>query len=149
MAAPISTSYTPEEKSEIITRICGLIIQSSVAQACKQAGIAECTFYAWVAADDELAEEYARARKAIAYKDENEIDKLAVAASNGEIDPAAARVAIDARKWLAGKRHPKVYGDRQDINLGGQEGNPIQLEQTLKGLTLEELKAIAARGAEQ
>jgi len=44
MAAPITTSYNPDEKTEIIKRIRGLIIQSSVAEACRQVGLAECTF---------------------------------------------------------------------------------------------------------
>ena len=34
---------------------------------------------------------------------------------NGEITPEMARVAIDACKWSAGKRQPKKYGDKLDI----------------------------------
>jgi hypothetical protein len=121
MAAPISTTYTPDERMDVIKQICGLIIQSSVETACKQVGIAESTFYAWVASDELLAEEYMRARVAIAYKDEIGIEKLVEQASRGEIDPAAARVAIDGRKWLAGKRNPKVYGDKLDMTSNGKE----------------------------
>ena len=127
MARPKSTSYDSEEKTALVRRICGLIIQSSVEKACKEVGIHECTFYAWVASDAELAEEYARAREAIAYKDEIGIEKLVVKVENGEIDPAAARVAIDGRKWLAGQRNPKVYGPKQDITTNGKE---------LKGVTI-------------
>jgi transposase-like protein len=119
--------YTDEQRLEIIKRICGLIIQSSVEEACKQVGIAESTFYAWVAADELLAEEYARARVAIAYKDEVGIEKLVIQTEQGQIDPAAARVAIDGRKWLAGKRNPKVYGDKLDMTSDGKE---------LKGATI-------------
>ncbi|OAE37652.1 hypothetical protein [Agrobacterium tumefaciens] len=127
MARPTSTSYTPEEKTEIIKRICGLIIQSSVEKAVAEVGIAECTFYAWLAADDELAEEYARARKAIAYRDETAIENIVRQAEQGQIDPAAARVAIDGRKWLAGKRNPKVYGDKIVQEQTGKDGGPIAM----------------------
>ncbi len=117
--APQATS--DEQRLEIIKRICGLIIQSSVEKACKEVGIAESTFYAWVASDETLAEEYARARVAIAYKDEVGIEKIVEQTERGEIDPAAARVAIDGRKWLAGKRNPKVYGDKLDVTSKDKE----------------------------
>lgn len=117
--APVA--YTDEQRLEIIKRICGLIIQSSVEVACKEAGIAESTFYAWLASDDVFAEEYARARVAISYKDEVGIEKIVIQAENGLIDPAAARVAIDGRKWLAGKRNPKVYGDKTDVTTNGKD----------------------------
>jgi transposase-like protein len=120
MAAPITTSYSKEEKTQLIRMICGLIIQSSVENACKQAGINDSTFYAWLAADEELADEYARARKAIAYKDEAEIEAIVKRASEGDMPSDVARVVIDARKWLAGKRNPKVYGDNQKVELTGR-----------------------------
>jgi hypothetical protein len=62
MAATISNTYTDTERLDIIKRICGLIIQSSVEKACEDVGIAESTFYAWIASDDTLAEEYGRVR---------------------------------------------------------------------------------------
>ena len=37
----------------------------------------------------------------------------------GLIDPNAARVAIDAYKWSAGKRKPKKYGEKVEIATVG------------------------------
>lgn len=121
MAAPISTTYTPEERTELIKRICGLIIQSSVAKACKEVGIAECTFYAWVAADEELAQEYARARKAISYRGESELENINAQVAQAQLEPAAARVMADNIKWLMGKRNAPVYGDKTDITSDGKQ----------------------------
>ena len=41
---------------------------------------------------------------------------------DGKITPEQARVAIDSLKWSAGKRKPKVYGDRiqSDIDMNVQ-----------------------------
>lgn len=47
---------------------------------------------------------------------------------NRRIDPGAVqlrRLQIDSRKWYAGKLAPKVYGDKVDVNVGGQEDNPL------------------------
>ncbi|TGT42772.1 transposase [Mesorhizobium sp. M8A.F.Ca.ET.165.01.1.1] len=112
MAAPITTSYTSEEKTEIIKRICGLIIQSSVDKACQEVGIDDSTFYAWLAADDELADEYARARKAISYKGEQELERINKQVENAQLEPAAANVISQNTRWLMGRRNPKVYGDK-------------------------------------
>ena len=35
---------------------------------------------------------------------------------------------IDTRRWLASKRLPKHYGDKVDVNVGGQSDNPILLQ---------------------
>ena len=37
------------------------------------------------------------------------------------------KIRIDARKWLASKLAPKIYGDRQAVELAGTDGGPIGL----------------------
>ena len=39
---------------------------------------------------------------------------------SGEVDPAAARVAVDAYKWSSAKMAPKDYGDRVDVTSDGK-----------------------------
>jgi|TARA_B100000315_G_C14370848_1_gene492879 hypothetical protein len=39
---------------------------------------------------------------------------------NGEIEPNAARVAIDAMKWTASKLKPRTYGDRIETTISGK-----------------------------
>lgn len=43
---------------------------------------------------------------------------------NGE-NVQRSRLRLDARKWIASKLKPKKYGDKVDMNLGGQKDNPI------------------------
>lgn len=35
------------------------------------------------------------------------------------------RLQVETRKWVLGKMAPKKYGDRIDLNHGGQKDNPI------------------------
>lgn len=36
-----------------------------------------------------------------------------------------SKLRIEARKWVLGKMAPKKYGERIDLNHGGQKDNPI------------------------
>jgi len=58
---------------------------------------------------------YARARRAQADAFADEIVNIA----DTEEDPQKARVRIDARKWIAGKQRPKKYGDKVEVDHGG------------------------------
>ena len=42
---------------------------------------------------------------------------------SGEVDPAVARVAIDAYKWSSGKKKPKKYGDMIKIDYNQLDDN--------------------------
>jgi hypothetical protein len=73
----------------------------------------------WIGDDADLLDKYMRAREASADADADRVKDVADRTLAGEYDPQAARVAIDALKWSAGKRKPKVYGDKLDVNHGG------------------------------
>jgi hypothetical protein len=77
-------------------------------------------FLYWVASDAARSDQYARAREASADADADDVTDIGKRTLRGEFDPQAARVAIDALKWSAGKRKPKVYGDKvtHDGSLG-------------------------------
>jgi hypothetical protein len=82
----------------------------------------------WLA-DPEHAEfrrQYALAREASADADDDDIRDIARRVEKGDLDPQAARVAIDAKKWSAGKRKPKVYGDKVALVGGGKDDAPIR-----------------------
>jgi len=82
----------------------------------------------WLA-DPEQAEfrrQYALAREASADSDDDDIRDIARRVEKGDLDPQAARVAIDAKKWSAGKRKPKVYGDATTLKHTGADGGPVQ-----------------------
>jgi hypothetical protein len=41
---------------------------------------------------------------------------------------ARSKLRIAARQWYAAKIAPKRYGEKVDLNHGGQEGNPVQVK---------------------
>lgn len=74
------------------------------------------TVMRWLGNDEQFRENYARAREAQADADADKIGEVAARVLEGKLDPQAARVAIDALKWSAGKRKPKKYGDKIEID---------------------------------
>ena len=86
------------------------------------------TVFRWLA-DPERADfrrQYALARETSADADDDDIRDIAGRVEAGKLDPQAARVAIDAKKWSAGKRKPKVYGDASTLKHTGPDGGPVQ-----------------------
>lgn len=83
------------------------------------------TVFRWLGDPDnnDFRDQYARAREASAHADD--IAHYARQAADGKIEPAAARAAIDGLKWSAGKRMPKVYGDKVALVGGGKGDAPI------------------------
>jgi hypothetical protein len=75
--------------------------------------------------DDDLAKQYAHAREA---QGDIYADRVVDTAMDPTIDPAVARVRIDALKWAAGKRKPKVYGDKVTTEHSGPGGAPVQIQ---------------------
>jgi hypothetical protein len=80
------------------------------------------TVYEWLRKYPEFANNYARARE-----DQAEFiaEELIEITDNSELDPADKRIRVDARKWLASKYRPKVYGDKITQELTGAEGAPL------------------------
>ncbi len=73
------------------------------------------TVFRWLASDADFREQYTRAREDQA---DTFVDEIIHIADTVE-DAQAARVRIDARKWVAGKQRPKKYGDKLDVEHGG------------------------------
>jgi len=108
----------------------------------KKAGLSQSGFYKMLGAGDaELVERYTHARAIQADRLADEILEIADDSTNdymvrnGKIEINSenvnrSRLRIDARKWLAGKLKPKVYGDKQivDVNHGVQEMDDDALE---------------------
>ena len=123
MARP--SSYTQEVADEICERIaCSESLKSIVREEGKPS---EMTVMRWLRANDAFREQYARARADQADSDADLVTDIGIRVQRGELDAAAARVAMDCAKWSAGKRNAKKYGDKVDLNHGGQAGNPIMM----------------------
>lgn len=103
MARPLPDRF--DEKSE---RALVMISNgASVREACRAVGINERTFRQHKKDDPQ----YARAREEGFLAQADELMEWEYKLLNGEIDPNAARVAIDARKWRLGKMS-KFLADR-------------------------------------
>jgi hypothetical protein len=98
------------------------------------------TIMKWVRDNPDFAANYQRAREDMADHDADKINNIAEDAARGLIDPSAARVAIDAYKWSAGKRRPKRYGDKIEIENTGSVAVTHTLD--VSNLSLEELDVL-------
>ena len=52
-----------------------------------------------------------------------EIDYVYDMLKAGEIEPAAANVLIQTKKWTASKFYPKMFGDKLDVTTDGDKIN--------------------------
>lgn len=98
------------------------------------------TIMRWVRDNPDFAANYTRAREDMADHDADKIADVAEKVAAGKMDPQAARVAIDAYKWSAGKRRPKRYGDKLEI----EQTATVAVTHTLdvSNLSLEELDVL-------
>lgn len=92
------------------------------------------TVFKWLNKHASFSEQYARAREARADKYVDELVDIADEGSNE--DAQILRLRMDARKWAASKLAPKKYGDKVDLNHGGQADNPIKID-TIKLIGVE------------
>ena len=128
----------------------------SLRAASAQSGVAHSTVLEWVDNNPEFADQYTRTRarayelladELVEISDEKEVE----ASYQGEyvrLDLSASAIArnrlrVDTRKWMLSKMLPKVYGDKQTIELN--DITPLTPEQTDKRIA--ELMAKAAAKA--
>lgn len=82
-------------------------------KSCLEHGVGAIRFYKSLEQYPDLQNAYACARQALADSYGDEI----ITISDTEEDAQKARNRIEARKWLASKMHPSVFGDRLDVNV--------------------------------
>ena len=97
---------------------------ASLTTAIKEPGISYSHAQRLIDADPALSEAYETAKKTRASRMAEEIIELADAPipehlQGVEISAwvAQKRLQVDARKWVAAKLHPKVYGDKIDVSV--------------------------------
>lgn len=71
--------------------------------------------------DRNFLNNYKEARENSADLNLEEIEEIADKVLRGIYDPAAARVAIFAKQWVAGKKNPRKYKDGLDITSDGKK----------------------------
>jgi hypothetical protein len=92
----------------------------SLRKSCEAHGLKVNHFLYWVEADKARGAQYARARDRQADHFGERVSEIADGVLSGEYDYNAARVAVDALKWSAGKMKPKRWGDRVEHEHTGE-----------------------------
>lgn len=112
--------YTAEIAGEICDRLaCG----ESLAAICRDEGTpAMRTVMRWLREREDFRQNYTRAREEQGEVDADVVSDIRQKVLDGDLDPTAARVAMDAAKWSAGKRLPKKYGDALQMKHSGAIG---------------------------
>lgn len=105
-----------------LNTICERIAQGESLRAiCATEGMPPAsTVCLWLTENAAFAEQYTRAREAQADTLADQIVALADSAmGKASEEVQAARLAVDARKWVASKLKPKRYGDKVDVEHSG------------------------------
>ncbi len=113
------TLYSDEVAAEICRR---LMNGESLRAICGTDNMPErATVHAWLADGEhkDFLDQYARAREVQADAYADDIVFEADQAFDKD-SAAAAKVKVDARKWVASKLKPKRYGDKLDVTSDGK-----------------------------
>lgn len=147
-----------EFTQEIADKICERLADGeSLRSICEAEEMpSKTTVFRWLNANPDFRDQYARAREVQADTLFDDILDIADNARNdwmerrGEDDAGwqvngenirRSQVRIEARKWMAGKLRPKVYGDKIDVNHSGE----LSVRKATE-LSDDELTALAAAG---
>lgn len=140
------TRFTPE----LAERVCNFIAQGDIiAEVEKREGMpGKSSIFRWLATEGEsyqaFRESYARACKLRTAPRVERLREIGEMAAAGKVDAAGARVLADIEKWCLAREEPKKYGDAYTVK--GDKENPLQVQQSPRDLTDEELAALAAGG---
>jgi hypothetical protein len=113
------SDYTEEAAAAICER---LAMGQSLTKICAQPEMpSRGAVYNWLDKVEEFANRYARARVLRAAHYADEIVEIADDAENRSTEGIqAARLQVDARKWVAARMDPRMWGDRTAVEHSGQ-----------------------------
>jgi hypothetical protein len=86
------------------------------------------TIWKWMNEKESFSRKYARAIEARAMAHADEISDLTKRVVMGEVPPDVARVALDGLKWTASRLLPKIYGDRQTVDVAVTHTHQLHLD---------------------
>ena len=137
------TDYT----DDLADKICSALSDgASLRKVCEPDDMpCKATIFNWLRTNKEFLDQYERAKQESADAMADEILDIADDGTNDWIEKTdkdgavigetlnsehvqRSRLRIDTRKFLMAKMKPKKYGDKVDLNVGGQNGNPIVSE---------------------
>lgn len=152
--------YTEEEKQEACQTVFGLMsegrsVRSILDAPDKSPGLpTRATFTSWIDNDDDLLNQYMRARDKradaifedmMAISDDGTNDRYTVETPSGPVERVdhdvvqRSRLRVETRKWMLGKMNSKKYGDRKVVEIE-EADNKIDLS----NLSDEEAEALEA-----
>lgn len=117
-------TYTPE----LGAKFCAAMASTtdSIKTICKRKGMpSNATVFRWRAEIPEFAKMYETAKLEQLYGGIEECTEIADKAGKTHEDIAHAKLRIDTRIKVAQRLKPKEFGDKVDVNHGGQGDNPI------------------------
>ncbi len=118
--------WSPEIEDEFCNRIMeGRSVNSIASDSDMPNGN---TFWRWMGEKETLRTKYAHAIEARALAQADEIADLTRRVVRGEVPPDVARVALDGLKWTASRLLPKVYGDRQSVDVSVTHTHQLHLD---------------------
>lgn len=118
------SSYSDDIAERIVER---LMEGEALLQIVQDEGMpSRTTVYRWTEQNAAFRDNIARARQWQAWSLHEQGVVLAQKASTDPDLAPALRVQLDAIKWATAKLAPKHFGDKIDLNHGGQEGNPFR-----------------------
>lgn len=146
------TRGTYQKREDILPKVDGILKSmaggASLRKACNEAEVAHNSFIDLVMDDKDIFDRYARARKAQAEWLFDSIGMIEDGTLAGKIDPQAAKVVIESRKWRLAKLHPKEYGDKSQVDMISSDGSMATKPATMisfADLTPEERTDIARK----
>lgn len=122
------SSFTQKIAETICTR---LSEGESLRRICRDEAMpAKSMVMRWLEENEPFRDQYARARDLQADDFHARVTDIGLATLQKRYDPQAARVAIDALKWSAGKLAPRKYGDSVQLKHADAEGGRLPPNET-------------------
>lgn len=124
-----------------ITGICDKLAEGKSLRAiCREMGKPESSVRYWLRENGDNFAQYARARE---LQGDCYFDAVIDIADDTTMSAEDRKIAIDARKWAAGKLNGK-YSDKVKHVGGDEDDAPIRTSVDVSGLTDEQLTALAS-----
>ena len=96
----------------------------------------------WIVGKPEFWEQYTQARQAAGYAHADDMAEIVDKVGSGQLEPQAARVMMDGRKWTAERMAPKQHMPQSLINHESPQGTMTPRALDLSKLPSEALEAI-------
>ena len=114
-----------------LAALCEAILQPKPQRAiAEDLGVSPGSLVAWIAADPERSARVREARAQTALMWDDKATHV-IEEAKDQFELAKAKELAHHYRWRAAKIAPKEYGDKVDLNHGGQDGNPVNMNWTI------------------